>query len=380
VANRDRNLKEEVDRTKKKIDLLEMKKQLSQLERERVLEGAVAAHESNGEVANRDKNIIEEMERTKKRIELLEMKKQRNQFAEELSGGERSAESTADLGKVPRPPTRMRDEEETEDDENEHSASTSSSPTSSLRAKITRKAALKKMENGGNDGEWETYIKYWHAKRSLNRACVSKNEESYWKCASAEEAFKHVKTPVFISQALTDALLAEMVGDNASPYGLSSDPSNPSVEGALGKREKIALKKLTSADILSMDTKEESNEILRLMSLNATAREIYAENLMKVMRSELKMVVEHPNAGVFAPACYAHNDFDDVYIDGIDHHTALAWWVFKDSNVKLVDTCSGVFCNPTCKHSLAESSIIPRANEDGTNTLNIKQGARADMP
>ena len=162
--------------------------------------------------------------------------------------------------------------------------------------------------------------------------------------------------------------------------GLSSDPSNPSVEGALGKREKIALKKLTSADILSMDTKEESNEILRLMSLNATAREIYAENLMKVMRSELKMVVEHPNAGVFAPACYAHNDFDDVYIDGIDHHTALAWWVFKDSNVKLVDTCSGVFCNPTCKHSLAESSIIPRANEDGTNTLNIKQGARADMP
>jgi len=380
VANRDRNLKEEVDRTKKKIDLLEMKKQLSQLERERVLEGAVAAHESNGEVANRDKNIIEEMERTKKRIELLEMKKQRNQFAEELSGGERSAESTADLGKVPRPPTRKRDEEETEDDENEHSASTSSSPTSSLRAKITRKAALKKMENGGNDGEWETYIKYWHAKRSLNRACVSKNEESYWKCASAEEAFKHVKTPVFISQALTDALLAEMVGDNASPYGLSSDPSNPSVEGALGKREKIALKKLTSADILSMDTKEESNEILRLMSLNATAREIYAENLMKVMRSELKMVVEHPNAGVFAPACYAHNDFDDVYIDGIDHHTALAWWVFKDSNVKLVDTCSGVFCNPTCKHSLAESSIIPRANEDGTNTLNIKQGARADMP
>jgi hypothetical protein len=380
VANRDRNLKEEVVRTKKKIDLLEMKKQLSQLERERVLEGAVAAHESNGEVANRDKNIIEEMERTKKRIELLEMKKQRNQFAEELSGGERSAESTADLGKVPRPPTRMRDEEETEDDENEHSASTSSSPTSSLRAKITRKAALKKMENGGNDGEWETYIKYWHAKRSLNRACVSKNEESYWKCASAEEAFKHVKTPVFISQALTDALLAEMVGDNASPYGLSSDPSNPSVEGALGKREKIALKKLTSADILSMDTKEESNEILRLMSLNATAREIYAENLMKVMRSELRMVVEHPNAGVFAPACYAHNDFDDVYIDGIDHHTALAWWVFKDSNVKLVDTCSGVFCNPTCKHSLAESSIIPRANEDGTNTLNIKQGARADMP
>ena len=380
VANRDRNLKEEVNRTKKKIDLLEMKKQLSQLERERVLERAVAAHESNGEVANRDKNIIEEMERTKKRIELLEMKKQRNQFAEELSGGERSAESTADLGKVPRPPTRKRDEEETEDDENEHSASTSSSPTSSLRAKITRKAALKKMENGGNDGEWETYIKYWHAKRSLNRACVSKNEESYWKCASAEEAFKHVKTPVFISQALTDALLAEMVGDNASPYGLSSDPSNPSVEGALGKREKIALKKLTSADILSMDTKEESNEILRLMSLNATAREIYAENLMKVMRSELKMVVEHPNAGVFAPACYAHNDFDDVYIDGIDHHTALAWWVFKDSNVKLVDTCSGVFCNPTCKHSLAESSIIPRANEDGTNTLNIKQGARADMP
>merc|ERR1712205_13545 len=114
---------------------------------------------------------------------------------------------------------------------------------------------------------------------------------------------------------------------------------NPSVEGALGKREKIALKKLTSADILSMDTKEESNEILRLMSLNATAREIYAENLMKVMRSELKMVVEHPDAGVFAPACYAHNDFDDVYIDGIDHHTALAWWVFKDSNVKLVDTC-----------------------------------------
>jgi len=378
VANRDRNLKEEVDRTKKKINLLEMKKQLSQLERERVLEGAVAAHESNGEVANRDKNIIEEMERTKKRIELLEMKKQRNQFAEERSG-ERSAESTADLGKVRRPPTRKRDEEETEDDENEHSASTSSSPTSSLRAKITRKAALKKMENGGNDGVWETYIKYWHAKRSLNRACVSKNEESYWKCASAEEAFKHVKTPVFISQALTDALLAEMVGDNASPYGLSSDPSNPSVEGALGKREKIALKKLTSADILSMDTKEESNEILRLMSLNATAREIYADNLMKVMRSELKTVVEHPNAGVFAPACYAHNDFDDVYIDGIDHHTALAWWVFKDSNVKLVDTCSGVFCNPTCKHSLAESSIIPRANEDGTNTLNIKQGARADM-
>ena len=52
-----------------------------------------------------------------------------------------------------------------------------SSSASSLRAKITRKAALKKMENGGNDGEWETYIKYWHAKHSLNRACVSMNEK-----------------------------------------------------------------------------------------------------------------------------------------------------------------------------------------------------------
>ena len=371
VANRDRNLKEELDRTKKKIDLLEIKKQLSQLERERVLEGAVAARESNGEVANRDKNIIEEVERTKNRIELLEMKKQQNhqsQSSEELQ--------SADLGKVPGPPTRKKPV----DDEQQESKGKREGSSSSLRAKITRKAALKKMEGGGNDGELERYIKYWHAKRSLNRACVSKNEESYWKCASAEEAFKHVKTPVFISQALTDALLSEMVGDNASPYGLSSDPSNPSVEGALGKREKIALKKLTSADILSMNAKEESNDILRLMSLNATAREIYAENMMKVMRSELKMVVEHPNAGVFAPACYAHNDFDEVYIDGIDHHTALAWWVFKDSNVKLVDTCSGVFCNPTCKHSLAESSIVPRANEDGTDTPNVKQGARANMP
>jgi len=384
VANRDRNLKEELDRTKKKIDLLEIKKQLSQLERERVLEGAVAARESNGEVANRDKNIIEEVERTKNRIELLEMKKQQNhqsRSSEELQSadlGKVSLEElqSADLGKVPGPPTRKK----TVDDEQQESKGKEEGSSFSLRAKITRKAALKKMEGGGNDGELERYIKYWHAKRSLNRACVTKNEESYWKCASAEEAFKHVKTPVFISQALTDALLSEMVGDNASPYGLSSDPSNPSVEGALGKREKIALKKLTSADILSMNAKEESNDILRLMSLNATAREIYAENMMKVMRSELKMVVEHPNAGVFAPACYAHNDFDEVYIDGIDHHTALAWWVFKDSNVKLVDTCSGVFCNPTCKHSLAESSIVPRANEDGTDTPNVKQGARADMP
>jgi hypothetical protein len=384
VANRDRNLKEELDRTKKKIDLLEIKKQLSQLERERVLEGAVAARESNGEVANRDKNIIEEVERTKNRIELLEMKKRQNhqsRSSEELQSadlGKVSLEElqSADLGKVPGPPTRKKPV----DDEQQESKGKEEGSSFSLRAKITRKAALKKMEGGGNDGELERYIKYWHAKRSLNRACVTKNEESYWKCASAEEAFKHVKTPVFISQALTDALLSEMVGDNASPYGLSSDPSNPSVEGALGKREKIALKKLTSADILSMNAKEESNDILRLMSLNATAREIYAENMMKVMRSELKMVVEHPNAGVFAPACYAHNDFDEVYIDGIDHHTALAWWVFKDSNVKLVDTCSGVFCNPTCKHSLAESSIVPRANEDGTDTPNVKQGARADMP
>ena len=376
VANRDRNLKEEVVRTKKKIDLLEMKKQLSLLERQQLLVrdggggGGLPTFEIRGEVANRDKNIVEEMERTKKRIELLEMKKQQNKLERSGEGSPKSVPA-ADLGEIPGPPRRKRDEEEEKE---------KSSSASSLRVKITRKAALKKMENGGNDGEWETYIKYWHAKHSLNRACVSKNEEKYWKCASAKEAFKHVKTPVFISQALTDALLAEMVGDNASPYGLTSDPSNPSVEGALGKREKIALKKLTSADILSMDAKEESKEILRLISLNATAREIYAENLMKLMRSELKMVVEHPNAGVFAPACYAHNDFDDVYIDGIDHHTALAWWVFKDSNVKLVDTCSGVFCNPTCKHSLAESSIIPRANEDGTNTLNVKQGALADLP
>ena len=381
VANRDRNLKEEVVRTKKKIDLLEMKKQLSLLERRQFLGrdgggggggggGGLPTFEISGEVANRDKNIVEEMERTKKRIELLEMKKQQNKLERSGEGSPKSVPA-ADLGEIPGPPRRKRDEEEEKE---------KSSSASSLRAKITRKAALKKMENGGNDGEWETYIKYWHAKHSLNRACVSMNEEKYWKCASAKEAFKHVKTPVFISQALTDALLAEMVGDNASPYGLTSDPSNPSVEGALGKREKVALKKLTSADILSMDAKEESKEILRLISLNATAREIYAENLMKLMRSELKMVVEHPNAGVFAPACYAHNDFDDVYIDGIDHHTALAWWVFKDSNVKLVDTCSGVFCNPTCKHSLAESSIIPRANEDGTNTLNVKQGALADLP
>ena len=54
------------------------------------------------------------------------------------------------------------------------------------------------------------------------------NEEKYWKCASAKEAFKYVKTPVFISQALTDALLAEMVGTTI-PYGLTSiHPTRPS--------------------------------------------------------------------------------------------------------------------------------------------------------
>ena len=81
------------------------------------------------------------------RVELAQERAKRKELAlvERDWSRERSAESTADLGKVPRPPTRKRDEEETEDDENEHSASTSSSPTSSLRAKITRKAALKKM-------------------------------------------------------------------------------------------------------------------------------------------------------------------------------------------------------------------------------------------
>merc|ERR1712072_867069 len=74
VANRDRNLKEEVVRTKKRIDLLEMKKQLSLLERQQFLVrdggggggGGVPTFEISGEVANRDKSIIEEMKRTKK--------------------------------------------------------------------------------------------------------------------------------------------------------------------------------------------------------------------------------------------------------------------------------------------------------------------------
>ena len=370
VANRDLGIKEEVDRTKKRIDLLETRKKIEAIE-------------------------------TKKKIDLLEIVKkveelekahlerhQKSSSAKTEEEEEENAVVAAMLGKpvIEKNKNNNNDvvvvspEEEKEKEDTESSASSATRQLDAkegLKAKIVQKVAQQKMEYGGNDPhEWQQYIKYWHAKHSLNKACVAKNEENYWKCASAEEAFKHVKTPVFISQALTDALLAGMVGDNTSPYGLTSDPSNPSIEGSLGAREKEVLKTLTSADILNMDIKEEGSEILRLMSLNATAREIYAENLMKLMRAELKTVVEHPNAGLFAPACYAHNDFDDVYIDGIDHHTALAWWVFKDSNVKLVDTCSGVFCNPTCKHSLAESSIIPRVNEDGTN---VKQGSSASL-
>ena len=67
------------------------------------------------------------------------------------------------------------------------------------------------------------------------------------------------------------------------------------------------------------------------------------------MRNVLKPVLEHPTSGLFAAACYIHTDFDDIVIDDVEHHIALADWVFKNKRVKLMDSCDEVMCNPTCK-------------------------------
>jgi len=151
-----------------------------------------------------------------------------------------------------------------------------------------------------DEDSFKRYVEYWRAQDSLPDACTMSHAGKEWRCIVAEHSFKTIRTPLFFSQALTDSVVMRL-HDN---FG-----------GDLTKRKQIK----------------------------------FAAKWSKTMRRALAPILKHPSAGLFAAQCYMHTDFDDVSIDGVSHQTALAEWVFHEKTVRLVDTCDGVSCNPTCK-------------------------------
>ena len=151
-----------------------------------------------------------------------------------------------------------------------------------------------------DEDSFKRYVEYWRAQESLPEACVMTHPGEEWRCIVAAHSFKTIRTPLFFSQALTDSVVMRL-HDN---FG-----------GDLTKRKQLK----------------------------------FAVKWSKTMRRVLAPVLKHPSAGLFAAQCYMHTDFDDVSIDGVSHQTAFAEWVFHEKTVRLVDSCDGVSCNPTCK-------------------------------
>jgi len=152
-----------------------------------------------------------------------------------------------------------------------------------------------------NEESFKRYLAYWHGDSSLPRACVDQHADAPWQCVVANASFPYTRTPLFFSQALTDSVVMHL-HDNFDG-------------GAFEHKEQVE----------------------------------FAQNWGGYMRNVLKPVLDHPTSGLFAAACYIHTDFDDIVIDGVEHHIALADWVFKDKRVKLMDSCDELMCNPTCK-------------------------------
>jgi hypothetical protein len=152
-----------------------------------------------------------------------------------------------------------------------------------------------------NEDSFKRYLTYWHGENSLPQACVDEHKDAPWQCVVANASFPYTRTPLFFSQALTDSVVMHL-HDNFDG-------------GAFVHKEQVE----------------------------------FAQNWGGYMRNVLKPVLEHPTSGLFAAACYIHTDFDDIVIDDVEHHIALADWVFKNKRVKLMDSCDEVMCNPTCK-------------------------------
>lgn len=159
-----------------------------------------------------------------------------------------------------------------------------------------------------DEDSFKRYVEYWRAQDSLPEACVMSHAGEEWRCIVAQHSLKTIRTPLFFSQALTDSVVMRL-HDN---FG-----------GDLTKRKQIK----------------------------------FATKWSKTMRRALAPILKHPSAGLFAAQCYMHTDFDDVSIDGVSHQMALAEWVFHEKTVRLVDSCDGVSCNPTCKSSRSSGAL-----------------------
>jgi hypothetical protein len=131
----------------------------------------------------------------------------------------------------------------------------------------------------------------------------------------ADNSFPHTRTPLFFSQALLDSVVMRL-HDN---FG-----------GDFTQRTQVA----------------------------------FAHEWQAQMRRVLKPAMSHATAGVFAPSCYMHTDFDGIVIDGTSHHKALAKWVFEDKPIRLIDSCQELMCNPTCK-SRDKASTLFNDLDDG---------------
>lgn len=158
-----------------------------------------------------------------------------------------------------------------------------------------------------DETSFKEYISYWRGTKSMPEACVEEHKDKPWKCAVAKTSFPYTRTPLFFTQALTDSVVMHL-------------HDNLNVKGTFQKDE-VA----------------------------------FAQEWGIKMRTVLEPVMKHPTAGLFAAACYVHTDFDQITIDGVSHHVALANWVFNNEDVKLMDSCDGLMCNPTCRKREANS-------------------------
>lgn len=166
-----------------------------------------------------------------------------------------------------------------------------------------------------DEASFKQYVDYWHASESLPKACVEVNQDAPWRCMVADYSFPHTRTPLFFSQALLDSVVMRL-HDN---FG-----------GDFTRHKQVT----------------------------------FAHEWQSQMRRVLEPAMSHATAGVFAPSCYMHTDFDGIVIDGISHHRALAEWVFENKPIRLIDDCRELMCNPTCR-SRDKSSTLSNDLDDG---------------
>ena len=162
---------------------------------------------------------------------------------------------------------------------------------------------------------WPKYFAFWGVNaRVLAPRCVAAAPDEPWRCALGALAFPYYGNPVFLAEALTDRVVMALH------------------DGFQG------------GDPRTWD---------------AAAR-AYAESWQRFMLHALAAPLAS-SAGVFAPACFLHTEFERSQPRLGDPPRSMLVsfgnWAFRGAvDTHLVDAC-GVACNPTCPPR-AESRVV----------------------